>query len=153
MYSLWKKSPNRFPFLDQIRGFAVLLMIIFHFFYDLRLFHFNQIDFKNNPFWFGLPRFIVFLFMLSVGMSLALVHHRGIRWKKFLERWLILVFFAAMVTLSTYFLFPTRWVYFGTLHSIAVCSLLGLLFIDKPHFSIMLNKIDLPFLNMFYIKF
>lgn len=121
-----KGHSNRFAIIDIYRGTAVLLMIIFHFTYDLALFKFVALTFKKHqdPFWWFLPRIIVFLFMVSMGMSMHLVHFPKIQWRPFKKRLGKLVFFAAVISVSTYFMFPKRWIYFGTLHSIAVCSLL-----------------------------
>lgn len=127
---------KRFPFIDQVRGLAIVLMVFFHFFYDLNVFKFVAIDFKNNYFWWGLPRVIVFLFLLSVGMSLTLVHYPKIQWHKFNKRLGLLVFFAALISVSTYFLFPKKWIYFGTLHSIATCSLMALPFLRFPRINL-----------------
>ena len=126
------ENTTRFPLIDYLRGLAVVLMIFFHFCYDLKLFDYVAIDFNKDLFWYGLPRFIVFLFMLCVGMSLKLAHGAGIRWGIFGKRVGILAALALVVSLVTYFMFPTRWVYFGTLHCIALCSLLTLPFLPLP---------------------
>ena len=133
----------RYQLLDQIRGFAVLLMIIFHFSYDLAVFGHVNIQFQKDPFWWGFPRLIVFLFMIAVGMSLRLVHVPNYRWKPFFQRWLKLVVFALIISVSTYFAFPDRWIYFGTLHSIAVCSLMAIPFVRYPKISGLLALIFL----------
>ena len=64
--------------LDQIRGLAVLFMLIFHFTYDLKLFGHVDVNFQEG-FWFFFPRLIVFMFLWSVGASLELVHGKGIK--------------------------------------------------------------------------
>ncbi len=107
-------------------------MIIFHFSYDLAVFGHVNIQFQKDPFWWGFPRLIVFLFMIAVGMSLRLVHIPEFRWKHFWQRWLKLAAFAVIISISTYFAFPDRWIYFGTLHSIAVCSLMAVGFVRYP---------------------
>lgn len=119
---------KRYDIIDIYRGFAVFLMIIFHFTYDLAIFKYVALTFKKHqdPFWWFLPRIIVFLFMLSMGMSLYLVHYPQVKWKPFGKRLLKLLFFAIIISVTTYYLFPKRWIYFGTLHSIAVCSILAI---------------------------
>jgi uncharacterized membrane protein len=128
----------RYPLVDQIRGMAVALMVFFHFFYDMNLFRFVEIDFYNDLFWFGLPRLIVFLFLIAVGLSLCIAHTPKVNWKKFGKRWAILASLAFSISLITYLLFPERWVYFGTLHCIAVCSLIGIFFLRHPKTSLAL---------------
>jgi uncharacterized membrane protein len=121
---------QRFKILDQIRGLAVLLMIFFHFCYDLSVFHFVKIDFsRDSAFWWGLPRVIVFLFFFSMGASLTVAHSQSILWRKFLVREAKLLFFALLISLGTFFFFRERWVYFGTLHSILISSFFVLPFV------------------------
>lgn len=134
-----KENKQRYPLVDQIRGFAVFLMIIFHFFYDLALYRYVNIDFIRNPFWYAFPRVIVFLFLFAVGISLCLVHLPHMRWKPFWQRWSLIVFFAVIISLSTYFFFPSRWIYFGTLHCIALTSLMGLAFLRFPKVSLFIG--------------
>lgn len=122
---------KRYSLIDEIRGLAVVLMIIFHGAYDLNFFGFVSIDFHRDLFWWFLPRLIVFLFLFTMGMSLGLVHKKSIQWQPFAKRFLKISFFALIISVATYFTFPTRWIYFGTLHCIATCSLLALPFVKR----------------------
>ncbi len=126
------KRESRYPALDMLRGFAVLLMIIFHFSFDLKVFGYASIDFQNDPFWWAFPRVIVFLFLFAMGQSLELVHQKSIDTKKVAKRFLKLAFFAALISIFTYAAFPDRWIYFGTLHCIAICTILALPFVKRP---------------------
>lgn len=110
-------------------------MVIFHFSYDLAVFGHVNIQFQKDPFWWGFPRLIVFLFLTAVGLSLRVVHIPEYRWKPFWKRWLKLALFAVIISVSTYFAFPDRWIYFGTLHSIAVTSLMAIPFVRYPRTS------------------
>jgi len=130
-----QQNRPRYPLLDQIRGFAIVLMIIFHFSYDLAVFGHIQIEFQKDPFWWGFPRLIVFLFLTAVGMSLRIVHIPEYKWKPFWKRWFKLAILAILISVSTYFAFPDRWIYFGTLHSIAVTSLMAIPLVRFPKVS------------------
>lgn len=134
------KSPNslikRFPIIDQIRGMAIVLMVFFHLFYDLNLFHYVDINFSTSSFWWGLPRVIVFLFLLSMGLSLPLVHYPKIKWKKMLRRTGKIGGLALIVSLVTYLLFPKHWIYFGTLHCIAVVGPMALPLLKYPYIAL-----------------
>jgi len=99
-------------------------MIIFHFSYNLRLFELLSYQKTQEWYWWGFPRIIVFLFLFTMGLSLGLSTETKINWPKFNRRLLKIVLAALIVSLSTYFLFPDRWVYFGTLHCIALTSLM-----------------------------
>lgn len=140
---------KRFPLIDQIRGFAIVLMIIFHFFYDLKVFGYNNINFSKDFFWFELPRVIVFLFLFTMGLSLPLVHEKAINWKKFWPRWIKIALGALVISIYTYFMFRRTWVYFGTLHCIALASLVSLPFIRIPRISAILGSIML-LLHLFF---
>lgn len=110
--------------LDLLRALAIVLMIYFHFAFDLGAFGFVQIDFTLDPFWWGLPRLIVFLFLVAVGGALGVASDLGlITTKSVFTRFLKLGILALIITIFTYFAFPPTWIYFGTLHCIALCSL------------------------------
>ena len=132
------KDNSRFIFIDVLRGFTIILMVVFHFSFDLNYLGFIKIDIMNHPFWYFLPRLIVFLFFIAVGMSLTLVHKKKIKWSAFLKRFLKLVLLALLISIVTYFLFPENWIYFGTLHSIALVSLMSLPFLKFPKIALAL---------------
>lgn len=132
-----KIKNNRLLILDYLRGFTIILMIFFHFFYDLNFFKFVSIDFQEMPFWYWLPRLIAGLFLFCVGASLTLAHQHKIHWRAFSQRLLIISLGALIVSLSTYFIYPDRWIYFGTLHCIALSSLAGIAFIRYPKWGLM----------------
>ncbi len=123
---------KRSNFLDQVRGLAIILMVIFHFAYDLNFFRLVDIDFFHDPLWYYFPRLITFLFLICVGMALTLTHRPQIRWKKALKRSGMLALWAALISLTTYALFPERFIYFGILHCIALASLAALPMINYP---------------------
>lgn len=135
------KSANRSLFLDQWRSIAIFMMIFFHFCFDLALFNFISIDVQNDFLWWIQPRIIVSMFMCAVGASLFLTHQNGIRYKKFILRFVKLALAAAIISLVTFLFFPSQWIYFGTLHSIAVCSLMALPFIKWPNLALVFGLI------------
>jgi uncharacterized membrane protein len=134
-----RQTAKRYILLDAVRGFAVLLMIFFHLAYDLNLFRFIRIDIFKDPFWFGLPRLIASLFLICVGISLAIVHKSGIRWDLIRKRFFIIGGWAVVITGVTYFLFPKNYVYFGILHCIAVSGIIGLFFVNRPKISLLIG--------------
>lgn len=70
--------------------------------------------------------------MFLVGVSLVLAHSTTFNKHKFLKRLLILVLAALLITVVSWFIFPGAFIYFGILHSIAVASILGVLFLRVP---------------------
>jgi uncharacterized membrane protein len=119
----------RVPVLDALRGLAVIWMVIFHTAYDLKLLGFVNWDFSQG-FWFGFPRVIAFTFLFCVGWSLNYSQRPHIKWRELKNRTLKLGSAALLISLSTYFIFPHEWIYFGTLHCILVGSLLGSLLVN-----------------------
>jgi uncharacterized membrane protein len=110
-------------------------MVIFHFTYDLNLFGYNKINFQIG-FWYWLPRIIVFLFLYCVGYSLAMGYSIKIDWKKYFKRFNKIAGYAVIISIVTYIMFPKNWIYFGTLHCIATCTLLAIPFLSRPKLSL-----------------
>ena len=120
----------RAHYLDALRGMAVIWMIIFHAAYDLRLFNYIKWDFSTG-FWYGFPRVIAFTFLFCVGLSLNYGHKPQPNWKSIRIRSLKLGVAAALVSLGTYILFPSQWIFFGTLHCIFLGSIAGVLLVNR----------------------
>jgi len=133
----------RYQSLDSLRGCAIALMILFHFSFDLNHFQLLSLDFYHDPFWLVARALIVTLFLLLVGVSLELSARRGLASSAFRRAygrrlvWLLLC--AALVSISSYLMSPSRWIYFGILHFIIIASLLGLLFVGRPRISLWLG--------------
>lgn len=68
-------------------------------------------------------------FFLVLGVSLTLAHRDRVMAGRFAKRLAILVGCAGAVTVTSLVLFPSMPVYFGILHSLAVCSLLAVPFL------------------------
>lgn len=114
---------------DALRGMAVIWMIIFHLAYDMKTLQFVDWDF-NSGFWYGFPRVIAFTFLFCVGISLNLSHTPQVRWHSLGKRSFKLFVSALIISVVTYVMFPTQWIYFGTLHCILVGSILGALLVN-----------------------
>ena len=137
---------NHFEILDVSRGFAILLMFIYHFSYDLNYYGFIQQDFTQDAFWINFRIVIVSLFLLIMGISLYLSCYRGLSKKRFQRRLLLLIFYSSLVSLASWVMHPKAIIFFGILHFIAVASVLGLLFIrlGKINLIIGISLIFLP---------
>lgn len=132
---------RRLPGLDYARGFFVVLMIVFHFCFVLADYGYVGFDFYRDPFWLHSRTFIVSGFLIIVGVSLVLANHNGFRPKPYFRRLALLVFYAALVSISTYIQVGERWVYFGILHFIAVASIVGLGVVHYQWLSLILGII------------
>jgi len=124
--------------LDVFRGWAIVMMIVFHFAYDLSFFHLVHFSVVHDPFWVYFRYVIVSIFLVSVGVSLGIVHRNGIRWDKVARRAMILGGASILVTMTTRIQSPHAWVYFGILHLIFVASLVGLAFVRFPRIALLM---------------
>lgn len=132
---------KRLEGLDTFRGLAIFLMIVYHFIYDLT--DFGLIDLQMNH---NLPILIfrytiISMFLLAVGVSLALVHRHGINYPSLKKRTLLLGLSALLVSVTTFILFPKYWIYFGILHFIFVASLLTVPLLKYPTLRLILVPI------------
>jgi len=122
-------SPPRQGFLDTFRGTAVMLMLVYHFCFDLNYFGVAGFSFQTDPFWLAFRSLIVTCFILAVGASLYLSTKNKLRPGSFIRRQVILGLAAGGVSLGSYLVFPLTWITFGVLHFIFVGRILGLLFL------------------------
>ena len=124
-----KPSPPRLVCIDALRGCAIVLMVIYHFCFDLSYFGLAPFDFYLDRFWLNFRTLILSLFLGLVGVTLVLASQPPLNVRRYLHRLMLLVAIAALVSLATWWMFGDRLVFFGALHFIAVASLLGLLFV------------------------
>lgn len=137
---------NHFDILDVSRGFAILLMFIYHFIFDLDYYGFIHQNFTLDEFWINFRIIIVTLFLLIMGISLYLSSYRGISKKRFQHRLYLLIFYSSLVSISSWIMYPSSMIFFGILHFITVASVLGLVFIHlgKINLVIGLSLIIIP---------
>jgi len=123
------QSTSRIQWIDSLRGVAIILMVIFHFCYDLRYFGWVDWNVPNGPNWWPFRYVILTLFIFTMGMSLSLAHSSGVNWKKFGVRLGQMVLAASAITIMSLFMFPGAWIYFGILHFLAFASIVGVFFV------------------------
>ncbi len=134
--------------IDALRGVAILLMVWFHFCFDLALFGFAEFDFYTDPFWLHTRTVILTSFLLLVGISLMLSHQYGFSAKALARRLALIGGAALLVSVSTWWMFDQRWVFFGVLHFIALASLLAMPFLRFPGFSLVIGIVLLVIGNI-----
>jgi len=110
----------------MLRGIAIVLMVIYHFCFDLTYFGIARFDFYHDAFWLNFRTLIVSLFLGLVGVSLALAARQQFNRAAYLRRLAQIGGCALLVTLSTWWLFPKSYTFFGVLHFIALASVLAL---------------------------
>lgn len=119
---------NRFQILDMARGMAIMLMVAFHFCYNLEYFQVIEINIKEELFWTSLRNFIVFTFIFIAGISLYLSSAKRPDFISHLKRQKWLFVCALLVSAATYPVFPESWIYFGVLHFILAARIMGFVF-------------------------
>ncbi len=125
-------TTSRFLALDIARTAALLGMIAFHTVFDLQMFGLAPYGTTATPFFYWHARSVAGAFLFLSGVSLWLAHGRAIRWPAFWHRWGKLAAAALLVTVATRAALPQYYVFFGILHCLAVCSLLGLATLRLP---------------------
>jgi uncharacterized membrane protein len=123
------RPQQRLLMIDGLRGVAIVMMVVFHFCFDLSYFGLAGFDFYHDSFWLHARTLILSSFLFLVGVSLVLATRRGLVLKRYLRRLGYLVAAALLVSVSTRWMFADRFVFFGVLHFIALASVLGLLFV------------------------
>lgn len=121
----------RFWEVDFLRGWAIVLMVLFHLAYDLNYFGVYEIELASG-FWSAVARTAASLFLLLVGVSLTLSRSRARllgqedRFRFRLMKRSLWIFSLAMgVTLATYIFIGSGFIVFGVLHLIGVSLLLA----------------------------
>lgn len=121
---------GRFWEIDALRGIAIILMVLFHFIYDLVFFDVLQVDIRSGLMYY-IGRSAALLFVFLVGVSLTLSYSRNkilgshISFKKYLKRGFHLFLWGLVFTMGSWLLFPNEVIVFGILHFIGVAIVLS----------------------------
>ncbi len=141
---------ERYFEIDFLRGIAILLMIVYHFFFDLYYLSIYSVDIFSLP-WVIFARSIAVLFLFLVGISLVLNHLRHPLEKNYFKnfnRGLKIFSFGLLISFVTYLFVPEAYVRFGILHLIGVSVFLGAFFLRWRYLNLFLGGI-LIFIGLF----
>jgi uncharacterized membrane protein len=125
------KKQFRFWEIDFLRGIAVVMMIVFHFFYDLNFFSIYEIDLHSGYFPLVLyPIGATFLLLVGISLSLSYSRIEDNENKKQLQLKFILrgskIFgLGLLITLVTWIYLRDGFVVFGILHCIGLSIILA----------------------------
>jgi len=138
---------QRFWEIDFLRGLAIIMMIIFHFFYDLNYFGTQKINFISG-FWWYFGRVIATTFILLVGISLTLSYSRVKKhktgwklFKKYFLRAMEIFCWGLMITFVTSMFLKRGSIIFGVLHFIGVSIILAYPFLKHRFWNLLLGII------------
>lgn len=107
-------------------------MVAFHFTRDLEFFGLLPSGTTATGGWAVFARMIAGFFIFLSGISLVIAHASGFRRKSWMTRLAVISGAALLVTVATYASFPSQYIFFGILHCIAACSLIGAVFLRAP---------------------
>ncbi len=130
---------QRFLIVDQIRGIAIVLMVIYHLIYDLAHFGYLEFDMNVEDHWRYFRKMIMTLFIGVSGISLWLAYHRKFSLTSFSLRLGKLALCALSISLISLVIFPDSWIYFGILHFLFLSSLVGVCFVRVPVIALLLG--------------
>lgn len=122
----------RLQILDVFRGCAIVLMVAYHFCFDLAYFGHIRADFNHDWRWLSFRVIILSSFLLTAGASLGISAARGLNARRFLKGLGEVAGAAALVSLGSWVVFPQSWIFFGVLHCIAASRIIGLAFLGRP---------------------
>ncbi|WP_371195173.1 heparan-alpha-glucosaminide N-acetyltransferase [Glaciecola sp. SC05] len=125
--------------LDLMRTFAIVLMVIFHFLYDLKLFGWVSWDTPDGFGWQQFRWVIITLFFLALGISLTFAHQHNIDYPNFMKRLAKITASALIISIVTFIFIRENWIFFGVLHFLALASVLCLPFVKMPRTSFVIG--------------
>ncbi|MDD3753114.1 MAG: heparan-alpha-glucosaminide N-acetyltransferase [Methanobacterium sp.] len=139
---------ERFWEIDVLRGLAILMMVIYHLFFDLTYFGICQLDVSSGIL-FILARMTAIIFIFVVGVSLTLSHFRAkilvknkgktIFFLKYFKRGVKIFSLGILITLVTWLFIPHDFIIFGILHFIGIAIILEYPLLNKKYLNLFLG--------------
>jgi len=123
-----------------LRGIAILMMVWFHFLWDLNFFGFTQIILYEG-FWGVFQKATAGTFLFLVGTSLTINYNRNKEnfEKRFLLRSIKIFFWALLITIFSLIFFPSQIILFGILHLIGLSILFSIFFVKRKYLNLALS--------------
>ena len=119
-----KNSPRRVGLLDEVRGFAIICMVVYHAFYNLVfMFGFDIPIFTST----GMNSVRDLFAGIFIFISGSVCHYS----KSNLKRGALCFACGMLLTAVTYFVIPSQIIKFGILHLLGICMMLYP-FLQKP---------------------
>jgi uncharacterized membrane protein len=135
---------ERFWEVDSLRGLAILMMITYHFLFDLTFFGIYYFDVNSGFLWI-FARVTAFTFIFLMGISLTLSSSRaqiggeGISFTKYLKRGLKIFSLGLLITVATWIFIPQEFIIFGILHFIGISIILSYPFLKRKYLNLLLG--------------
>lgn len=128
---------QRITEIDFLRGIAILMMVFFHFLWNLNYFGFTALELYTG-FWGLFQKTTAFIFLFLVGISLAISFNRNKNGfeKRFFLRGTKVFVYGLVLTLFSLMFFPFEPILFGVLHLIGASIFFSIPFIQKKYFNL-----------------
>ncbi len=141
---------NRFWELDALRGLAIVLMVFFHFLWDLNFFGFTSFELYSWPIvFFQITSAGIFLILVGVSLTISYNRSKNNYLQRFVKRAMLIFGAGLLITAFTTIFFPNAIIFFGILHLIGTSILLSVFFVNKKKLSfvagIFIIALDLVF--------
>lgn len=134
-------SNERINFVDYGRSFAIIAMIIYHFAYDLGQFGFVDLQVVISGPWKLFATIIGTSFLFISGFSFWIMISKEFNLKRFLKRLSILIFSSLIISIVTYIYLGNSFIFFGILHLLACCTIIGILLFRIPYLILIIISI------------
>ncbi|WP_242492521.1 heparan-alpha-glucosaminide N-acetyltransferase [Methanolobus psychrotolerans] len=133
---------KRFFEVDALRGIAIFLMVIFHFFFDLDFLGILEFDVHSGLLLFvGRSAAILFIFLVGVSLTLSYsrtvsLHGTQAQFSHFLKRGAGIFGWGLVITFVTASVLERGTIYFGILHLIGVSIIFAYPFLKYKRLSL-----------------
>ncbi len=127
---------NRLWEVDALRGLAIVMMVIFHFLFDLNFLGLAKISMYEG-FLLVFQRTTATLFLLVVGITLSIAYRNGkTEFFYYLKRGLLLVAVALLITVATWIYPHEGFIIFGIIHLIAFSIIVSYIFLRTYYLTL-----------------
>ncbi len=139
---------QRFWEVDSLRGLAIVMMVVFHFIFDLNYFGiYNFNVYSGLLWWFARVTASIFIFVVGVSLSLSyarttLSSNRPTEkelFLKYLKRGIKIFSYGLLITAATYIFIGNGFIVFGILHFIGVAIILEYVFLRRKYLNLFLG--------------
>ncbi len=144
-------SMKRFWQVDAVRGIAVIMMIIFHFLFDLVFLKGFEIV-MSSGLWLIFGRITAIIFLFLVGFSLSLSYNRiktimnSVEISlKYIRRGVKIFILGLVITVITFFVIPEAFIFFGVLHLIGAAIILARPLLSKTYLNLAIGSLIILF--------
>jgi uncharacterized membrane protein len=141
------ESRQRFWEIDFLRGIAIIMMIVFHFLFDLSYFSIYSVDVYSG-FWWLFARVTAMIFIFLVGISLTLSYSRirdGVSRvdiaRKYMFRGAKIFVYGLLITLATWLFLQSGFIVFGVLHFIGIAIIISWPLLNRRRLLLVLGVV------------